>query len=87
MRFGVPSTSARTRCMLGFLVRFVAMWEWLTVLPWTDFFSQISHLYAIYHTSRNGAFLQSKCYSTIEAGLWQAFFVIFGNSRAFVTAG
>ena len=31
--FGAPPTIARTRWMLGFQVRFVAMWEWLTLLP------------------------------------------------------
>jgi hypothetical protein len=57
--------------MLGFQVRFVALLEWLTLLPCTDFFSQIWHLFAIYYTPFDGASLQSKSYFNILRGLWQ----------------
>jgi hypothetical protein len=51
MRLGTPLISARTCWMLGFLVRFVAMFEWLRLLPWSDVLSQILHLFAISYTS------------------------------------
>lgn len=54
-RLGAPSTIARTRWMLGFQERLVAMWEWLTELPWSAFLPQTSHLYAMYHTSFDGS--------------------------------
>ena len=51
MDLGVPSTMARTRCTLGFHVRFVFLWEWLTLLPCWDFLLHTWQVFAIGHTS------------------------------------
>ena len=46
-RFGAPSTTARTRCTLGFQRRLVRRCEWLTFMPNEGFLPQISHTAAM----------------------------------------
>lgn len=43
MRLGVPSTSALTRWMLGFHLRFVRRWEWLSDIPIDGCLPHMSH--------------------------------------------
>ena len=46
-RFGVPFTTARTRCTFGFHRRGVRRWEWETAIPKNGFFPQMSQTAAI----------------------------------------
>ncbi len=41
-RRGAPSTTARTRWMLGFQRRRLRLWEWLTLMPNEGCFPQMS---------------------------------------------
>ncbi len=56
MRFTLPSTRARTRCMFGFQTRLVCRFEWLTLNPWLVFLLQISQWYANDFPSRRSIF-------------------------------
>lgn len=47
MRFGVPFTSARTRCTFGFHRRLVRRCEWLSLIPNRGCFPQTSQTDAI----------------------------------------
>jgi len=51
IRFTSPLTTARTRWILGFQVRFVFKWEWLTFIPANSPFAQISQTFAMRYTS------------------------------------
>jgi hypothetical protein len=48
-----PFTKARTRWILGFQVRLVLRWEWLTLNPLRSPLPQTSHRLAINYTSFN----------------------------------
>lgn len=55
-RFGVPSTRARTRWMLGSQRRLVRRWEWLMFIPNDGFLPQSSHTAAMTADVLSGSF-------------------------------
>jgi len=46
-RFGVPFTTARTRCTFGFQRFGLRRWEWETCMPKNGFFPQMSQTAAM----------------------------------------
>jgi hypothetical protein len=52
MRRGVFPSSTRTRCRLGFHLRFVRLWAWLIRCPYMGPFPQISHRCAMMRAPR-----------------------------------